>query len=278
MYSNIPPYKYISCLSFWLGEWVRLQNGASRANGSSATSSSFSGQDEAIHVSFENGQMEWTSFKKLVIFLYYGYLWILWYTALTMSSIYLNLILILWMCFYVIFPLHGFNFDFTESWNDIRGSFGIYQRAAYNRECHWKCLYWLWKSFCGRAVSGCTGYSRAGYLYILIFCDSWNPERCPVHVCLSVCVFAGYWAHLLTWEPNLWVERFLGHEKETYLFLFSKFSCLRFLLVFFDFFPLYNTSKFWVSSNFSPRNVIFRSREPCIISNWRFFHFLQLKG
>ena len=57
---------------------------------------------------------------------------------------------------------------------------------------------------------------------------------CP---CVSICVFAGYWAHLLTWEPNLWVERFLGHEKETYLFLFSKFSCLRFLLVFFDFFP-----------------------------------------
>ena len=45
---------------------------------------------------------------------------------------------------------------------------------------------------------------------------------------LCVCLSVGYRAHILTKEPNFWVEWSLGHEKETHFFL-SKFSFLRFL-------------------------------------------------
>ena len=66
--------------------------------------------------------------------------------------------------------------------------------------------------------------------------NSWNPERVSsVFIFVSVCLHAGYRAHLLTYELNFWVKWSLGHDEKTIFFCFSKYSCLRFLLAFVDF-------------------------------------------
>ena len=82
--------------------------------------------------------------------------------------------------------------------------------------------------------------------------NSWNPERVSsvftfVSVCVSVCLYAGYRAHLLTYEPNFWVKWSLGHEKKTHFFVFRNFHFYAFYRHF-SIFSLYNTSKFLFSS------------------------------
>jgi len=66
--------------------------------------------------------------------------------------------------------------------------------------------------------------------------NSWNPERVSsvftfVSVCVSVCVYADYRAHLLTHGPYFWVKWSLGKN------LFSRFSKFSFLPFLFAFFP-----------------------------------------
>ena len=83
---------------------------------------------------------------------------------------------------------------------------------------------------------------------------SWNPE-----------------GHIF-WPRNLIFG--LSHPwdmRKKHIFCFSKCSFLHFLWALFEFFPLYNTSifLFQVCYGFSPRNVIFRLREPCTIQTWR---------
>ena len=72
--------------------------------------------------------------------------------------------------------------------------------------------------------------------------ETGNPERVSsvftfVSACLCVCLCPGYRGHLLTQEP-FWVKWSLEHEKKNAFICFSKFSFLRFLLAFFDFFLL----------------------------------------
>ena len=62
-----------------------------------------------------------------------------------------------------------------------------------------------------------------------------------------VCVFAGYRAHLLTYEPNFWVKWSLGHEKKTHFFVFRNFHFYAFYWHF-SIFSLYNISKSLFSS------------------------------
>ena len=58
----------------------------------------------------------------------------------------------------------------------------------------------------------------------------------------------------------------MGHEKETHFFVFlSKFSFLRFLWAFFDFFPYVTLLHFWFQAtghSFSHRNVLFGLKKP----------------
>ena len=54
---------------------------------------------------------------------------------------------------------------------------------------------------------------------------SWNPERVPSVVTLSVCMCAAYRSNLLAWEPNFWVEWSSGNEKKkTFLRFYRHFS------------------------------------------------------
>ena len=78
--------------------------------------------------------------------------------------------------------------------------------------------------------------------------SSWSPERVS-----SVFTFVCVYVHGLQSTPfdlfdelNFWVELSLGLEKETHFFP-PKCSCLRFLFLY-DYFSLYNTSKFSASS------------------------------
>ena len=92
-----------------------------------------------------------------------------------------------------------------------------------------------------------------------------------------VCVFAGYRAHLLTYEPNLWVKWSMGHKENTHFFVFRNFHFYAFYWHF-SIFSLYNTSIFCFQAtghSFSCRNMIFGLREPCTIGNWRLLTFFE---
>ncbi len=89
--------------------------------------------------------------------------------------------------------------------------------------------------------------------------NSWNPERVSsvftfvsvcLSVCLCVCLYAGYRAHLLTYEPNFWVKWSMGHEKKKHFFVFRNFHFYAFYWHF-SIFSLYNTSIFLFSSYWS---------------------------
>ena len=104
--------------------------------------------------------------------------------------------------------------------------------------------------------------------------NSWNPERVSyvlnfvcvcvcvsvcLCVCLCVCVYAGYRAHLLTYEPNFWVKWSLGHEKKR-IFLFFKIFIFTLVIGIFRFFPYITLVNFCFQAtghSFSCRNMIF---------------------
>jgi len=113
---------------------------------------------------------------------------------------------------------------------------------------------------------------------------SWNPERVPtvvtlcVRVSVRVSVRARPTGHIF-WPSNLifglndpWDMR-----KKRIFLLFEIFTFTLFMDIF-RFFPYITLVIFCFQAtghNFSPRDMIFGLREPCIIRNWKLLTFFE---
>ena len=101
--------------------------------------------------------------------------------------------------------------------------------------------------------------------------------RCPMSSLSCVSVFPRATEHIF-WPRNHYFQLTDPWDMRKKRIFFSKFSSLRFLYAFFDFFPFITLVIFWFQStghSFSPRDVIFGLREPCTTRNWRPLTFFE---